>query len=410
MTALPIPNNLLPQKAIIKIHFKYLNQLSLPLIALLINSFFVELTIASSFHTTDSMKAVRAYHTATLLPNGNVLIAGGVSSDLDFSMPILNGTTNNSEIYDPTSQKWEQTGSLNVKRLSHTATLLTNGQVLVAGGFCNGHLISSAELYDSDTGKWTPTGTLNTRHQNHTATLLQDGRVLIAGGYGPIAGSYYPIADAELYNPTTGMWTMTGELNNERANHTAKLLHDGTVLVVGGENHNLLSLSSAELYNPVTETWTLTGNMNVARAYQTATLLPNGKVLVTGGVGASYNILSSCELYDPSNGTWMVTDSLKTARTGYCAVLLPSGQVLVTGGTHAYSTGAFGALLSSAELYDPTIGKWTSAGSMKSERYLHTMTLLPNGKVLIAGGMKVSLTFGTIALSKTELYDSPTVK
>jgi N-acetylneuraminic acid mutarotase len=394
-----------------KIHFKQLNQFSFVFIVFLLNSFFVQLVIASSFHAVDSMSNVRAYHTATLLANGKVLIAGGISSDLDFSMPILNGTTNNSEIYDPTTQKWEKTGSLNVKRLSHTATLLTNGQVLVAGGFCNGHMLSSAELYDSATGKWTTTGSLNFRHQYHTATLLQDGRVLIAAGYSPRDGSYYPSTYAELYDTATGMWKVTAELNHERDQHTATLLDDGMVLVAGGENHNLIATFSAELYNPTTGTWSSTGNMNMARFDHTATLLPDGKVLVTGGIDASYNVISSCELYDPSNGTWTVTDSLKTARTGHCAVLLSNGQVLVTGGTRAYSAGVFGALLSSAELYDPTTGKWKSAGSMKSQRYDHTMTLLPNGKVLITGGMIFSITFGNnIVLSKTELYDPPSVK
>ena len=229
----------------------------------------------------------------------------------------------------------------------------------VADEFANA--TASAELYDPTTGTWTYTGSLHTGRYNHTATLLSDGRVLVVGGDGTF-DSY--IASAELYDPATGNWTYTGSLHTGRYGHTATLLADGRVLVVSG--YNGLSggfLLSAELYDPTTGTWTYTGSLNTyGRLAHTATLLPNGKVLVAGGQYNWGSILASAELYDPATGTWTVTGSLNTARYANAATLLPNGEVLVAGG------GGGGGLLASAELYDPgAMSQITAAGTTCSQ-------------------------------------------
>jgi hypothetical protein len=164
--------------------------------------------------------------------------------------------------------------------------------VLVAAG---GGYLSSAEFYDPATGTWTFTGSLNTGRYYHTTTLLSDGRVIVVGGYalGP-----HDIGSAELYDPVTGNWSVTGSLNTARDNHTATLLSNGEVLVAGGHGSEVAALASAELYDPATGTWTFTGNLNTARDWHTATLLADGEVLAAGGLGNS-GILASAELYDP---------------------------------------------------------------------------------------------------------------
>ncbi len=330
--------------------------------------------------TTGSLGAARIQHTATLLPNGTVLVTGGYNSSAALA---------SAELYDQTNQTWTATGSLGQARDNHTATLLPNGKVLVAGGI-NGPSLASAELYDPASGSWTGTGSLATARQVHTATLLPNGKVLVAGGAGSSTGS--PLASAELYDPASGTWTATGSLGGARFYHTATLLPNGKVLVAGG-NNNTNALASAELYDPASGTWTATGPLATSRFEHTATLLPNGKVLVAGGFNSSGSSLASAELYDPASGSWTATGSLGAARRNHTATLLPNGKVLAAGGLSG------GSPLASAELYDPASGTWTATGSLGAARYLHTATLLPNGNVLVAGG------FGNSALPSAELYD-----
>jgi Galactose oxidase, central domain len=288
-------------------------------------------------------------------------------------------------------QTWTATGSLATGRADHTATLLPNGKVLVAGGY-NGSALASAELYDPASGTWTATGSLATGRAHHTATLLPNGKVLVAGGED---SSSNPFASAELYDPASGTWTATGSLATGRSLHTATLLPNGNVLVAGGFDSSFTGLASAELYDPASGTWSATGSLSTARLQHTATLLPNGQVLVAGGTGGP---IASAELYDPASGTWSATGSLATGRFNHTATLLPDGQVLVAGGGDTS-----GNVFASAELFDPASGTWTATGSLATARSGHTATLLPNGKVLVAGGDNNS---GFLA--SAELYDPAT--
>jgi galactose oxidase-like protein len=185
-------------------------------------------------------------------------------------------------------------------------------------------------------------------------------------------------------DPASGTWTVTGSLNTAREAHTATLLPNGMVLVAGGFDSTFIASASAELYDPASGTWTATDNLNTARAFHTATLLPNGMVLVTGGhdgpTFAPSDVLFSAELYDPASGTWTVTGSLTSARYHHTATLLSNGMVLVAGGVRNFD------VLASAELYYPPIGTWTATGSLNTARFSHTATSLPNGMVLVAAG------------------------
>ncbi len=333
---------------------------------------------------TGSLATARTAFTATLLPNGKVLVAGGSNTDANLA---------SAELYDPASGTWTATGSLGTARHFHTATLLPNGKVLVAGGSNTETNLASAELYDPASGTWTATGSLGTARRQLTATLLPDGKVLVAGGF----ASRGPSASVELYDPALGTWSTTGSLGTARDFHTATLLPDGKVLVAGGIASGGFPSASAELYDPASGIWTTTGSLGTTRYGHTATLLPNGNVLVAGGEQITGEV-ASAELYDPASGTWIATGSLAAARFVHTANLLPDGKVLVAGGFAGPSIGD----LASAELYDPASGTWIATGSLGTAREDHTATLLPNGNVLVAGG-----TGNDVFLASAELYLVP---
>ncbi|MGQ0508588.1 MAG: kelch repeat-containing protein [Myxococcaceae bacterium] len=321
----------------------------------------------------------RSQHTATPLTSGSVLIAGGLNAS----------ALTSAELMQPVTGVATTTGSLATARYRHGAVLLRNGDVLVAGGFSGSAALASAEKYSASAGTWSSAGTLVTATSDPTVTVLSDGRVLLTGGS---AGA----APSQLYNPSTNTWTTTGAPLVSRTGHTATLLTNGRVLVAGGFNGSAY-VNSAELYDPATGLWTATGNLTGARGDHTATVLTDGRVLVMGGRAAASPSLATAELYNPGAGTWSATSNvMPNARRWHASTLLPNGRVLAVGGYND-SPGALAAV----DSYDPSTNTWSATTALGTGSYRHTATLLFTGRVLVGGGLNTA----GAAIARTELYD-----
>ena len=343
------------------------------------------------FSATGSMARTHSGGTATLLADGRVLVAGGNDDD---GSPMASA-----EVYDPATGRFSPTGPMAEARAGQTATLLGDGNVLIAGGDSTFHdsvTLATAELYNPGSGRFTSTGSMAETREGQTATLLDDGNVLIAGGVAWNGDNRDALPTAELYSPKTGGFASTGSMAGECPAGVAARLRDGRVLLVGCGSDEEAS-DEAELYSPATCTFSLTGPMLVPRNSPTVTLLTDGRVLVTGGYQSTGSV-ASAEIYDPKSGTFAATGTMTQTRAGHTATLLPNGQVLLASGW-------------TAELYDPTSGTshailggfdplggaiTPEAGQMgpfglfrnpmTGARSGHWAVLLPGGNVLLVGG------------------------
>ena len=322
-----------------------------------------------SWTHTDSLNIPRWYAASVELANGNVLVTGGISTD--------SGAITNSEIYNTKTEIWKITNPMNIGRQYHIMVLLNDGNIMAIGGFGT----KSCEIYDTTTKKWSLTDSLHyERSMSETATVLNNGNVLVTGGYYLAVGIEKSLNSCEIYNVGTGKWNITDSLKIDRFSHTATKLLDGRVLVAGGFSRTKKNLTDCEIYDPNTGKWTEAAPLNIGRYEHSATLLPDGKVLIMGGEDNSptNSWLNSCELYDPVQNTWTVVDSLIVPHSLHSALLLKNGLVLIAGG--GYDSNVW-------ELYNP--GNFTNVymGYFPSDTTsLSLINLLPNGKVLAAGG------------------------
>ena len=355
---------------------------------------------------TLALNTSRYQHNATLLNNGSVLIAGGQTCPSAGSCTYLSSA----ELYNPSSGSVTNTGSLATPRTA-AAVLLGNGKVLVAGGLScdssgNCASLSSAEIYDPGAGTFSLAGNMTAARDSHTMTLLSNGQVLIAGGETcTSASSCTALSSAELYDPIAGTFTATGSLSAARFNAAAVALSSGQVLIAGGfDGANYPA--SAELFNPATGSFSASGTLNTPRAGATATLLDSGQVMIAGGSTcsspgcptAATELYASGSFYYPT----YPTGNMNVSRFGQTASLLTNGQVLFTGGFDSCTTSCISD--STTEIFDPLAFTFTYGQSLTTGRSGHTATLLTDGSVLLIGGINNGVT-----LSTTDIYQSANV-
>jgi hypothetical protein len=348
-------------------------------------------------------------HSATLLPDARVLVINGTWSGMD------GATVGSAELWDPVEGSSTPTGSLVTGRPHATATLLSDGRVLVVGGYGGwaypSTALAVAELWDPESGSFREAGTLAQPRVGHTATRLQDGRVLVIGGSGPDG----QLASAEVWDPTTETFRPAGSLATTRSGHTATQLADGRILVLGGSTSSAAGLTAsfvtvAELWDPSTGSFTPAGELVEPRAGHTATLLSDGGVLVVGGyIGSGYTSglddagrhvvldapadlvddhLASAEVWDSSSLSFRATSGMSQARTQHTATLLTDGRVAVVGGAGIRVEGdaLFVEERASVEVWDPATGSFAPGTPLAGPRQGHSAIRLSNDQLLIVGG------------------------
>gem|GEM_PF-1251038 len=344
-----------------------------------------------NYYQGSNLPEGRRGHFTAVLPNGNVLVAGGATGDNTIST-----TTKEYNTGDQRSNTFTATGSLTTARAYHTATLLNSGKFLIAGGYAGGSdYFAGCELYDPSTGTWSSTGSLTLGRRDHEAVLLPTGKVLLTGGYNPGGGTAIKV-NSELFNPTTGTWGAATSMNTKRQQFGlvwSPLV--GKAIAIGGDEGKSTMSETVESYDPYLDTWTNKTSMATGRSGHTVTVLSDGKILVTGGYSASNTVLSSVEVYDPVANTWTTKASMSTARHFHKATLMPDGKVLVTGG--AGTSASSPSYLNSVEVYDPVANTWTSKASFTTARYRHISILMADGKILLAGGQTGSGTYTNTA-------------
>jgi len=359
--------------------------------------------------TTAPMNSARQYDAQVRLNNGNVLAVGGFDNNNNTLLATA-------EVYK--AGGWTLTNSMAEARQQFPAVVLScpttipcqwNGKVLVSGGLSGSTLLAGAELYDPSTGTWSPAGSLSVARYGHTATLLKNGKVLVAGG---------GTAVSELYDPVTNSWSTTGSLSTARYFHTGVRLNTvpniGKVLVIGGLV-GTAATNSCELYDPSKGTWSNVARTNFARYLNTATLLPDGKVLVAGGASGRFPV-KSAEIYDPTANTWTLTGNMTAARYAHTATLLTDGTVLVAGGEgQSISCGKACTTyipFAKVDIYNEAAGTFTpaaglqvtdAAGHRPMPLAYHSTTLLGSGRALTAGGISTTA-HCCVAVNNAEVY------
>ncbi|NEY30611.1 Kelch-like protein 17 [Streptomyces sp. PRKS01-65] len=317
------------------------------------------------------LRQARRMHSTTLLADGRVLVAGGYGASAGYPVQALDSA----EVYDPVERVWTEAGRMTQGRCGHSATLLPDGRVLVAGGAAarsadSERSLASAEVFEPGARRWVPTGPMLDARSLHPAVALPDGTVLVAGGWAATRRDWRGgagLAYCERYDPATGRWSATGGFAAARTGHRLTALADGSVLATGGGDPDSgtqgrpdpYSRATAERYDPASGAWSREADMPCGRALHRAVPLPTGEVLVIGGTGeplgeAGYRGVAR---YDPRFGTWAEGPGMAVGRADFAAAVLADGRVLVAGGTvrtgPATPSGAYLRLTRASELFTP---------------------------------------------------------
>ena len=339
-------------------------------------------TVNNGWSPTGSLRTARRAHSATLLNDGRVLVAGGLTGD---------GTQlTSAEIYDPATESWSSAGDMSLGRFNHSAIRLASGKVLVVGGSSVDPSLWS-ETYDPSNNTWTPVGPMLAWASGRTLTLLADGVLAVSYTQGSAV-------NAQIYSPSTNGWTAAAPLHHPRSGHSATLLPDGRVLVSGGSIPGANAIEpTSEIFDPAAGNWTDAGAMIHGGWGSSTVMLPNGKALATGGALPFPQLFTSTETFDPATLSWTLGASMKRSRESHTALVLPTGQVLAVGGWYDFQPA-----YTISELYDAASSQWSDTATMISSRAECTVTLLGNGKVLAAGG---TLDRTGVVLATAELFD-----
>ncbi len=349
---------------------------------------------ADGWQRTGSLATKRSDSTATVLPNGHVLVTGGFDTDPAHPFSSV-------EAYDPLTGHWSARASMSTAREDAVAALLTDGRVLVAGGSDGTHSLKSAEIYDPATNTWTSTPDMAARRSSAMGQILADGRVMVAGGYDDLGGGTLKTVD--IYNPGTNSWDSTGQMGSTRQIAGIALLPSGEVLVAGG----ISDPSTAETWDPAVNLWTpTTNNMSTPRQNSpfALTLMANGAPLFAGG---GLPPLAGTDVYDPGTRKWSAVGSLATARQYANALLLRNGRVLAVGGLKNNGGPTSLAVADTAELFNGATGKWSPAAKPVVPLEGNPAVALCDGRVLLAGGTE-KYTGSFNATNAAELY-TPTL-
>ena len=331
-----------------------------------------------------SMLQSRVNHSATLLPDGRVLVVGGMDGGFN---PLRTA-----EVFDPETNRWSAVGDMGEARTEHSAALLKDGRVMVTGGMNEKlDLVGSTEIFDPNTGKWSPYGSMRTIRRGHFALPLPDGRVAVVGGVGQTLGGLGILANiaavgallsTEIYDPETDTWSRADDMLEGHSGGRAIVLKDGRVLIAGGHNQ-AEGLASSEIFDPSSNEWMRTSSMVRKTFANTAAILPDGSVLFTGGFGMSRSkggITPGSEVFDPKSNEWRRAPDTVHGRMGHTITLLPDGRVITIGGATASGP------VNSVEYMEPKTWEWSEITPMSVERSQHTSTLLNDGRILVAGG------------------------
>ena len=332
-------------------------------------------TTSLSFEIGQAMESKRDRFALLVLSNGNLIAAGGKEVGMQAQSGNFNRTV---EIFDPVKDEWAFTGEMKEERMNPVLFKLPDGNVMVVGGLSGARdPLISTEILDSTTGTFSMGPEMNRSHNEMGSVTLNDGRFMVIGGasYDEEIGFQVALSkETEIFDPETGTWIEAAPMADKRSNHSALVLNNGKVIVIGGGKTDGPYLKSIEIYDPDTDTWEYGSEMTKGRVAHTATILSDGRVLVVGGKGK----ITLAEIYDPDTDTWTLAGETNKPRGDHAAILLNDGSVLVTGGI---------GYLSEVERFDPNTSTWNIVGSLNTGRIRPAITLLSDGRVLVMAGV-----------------------